>query len=179
MKNKTRITSICLCVIGLSACTASKVTTDTAYQPYTYHYDSPNYYPETYEASTMYYAPMEKKAVEVPDSYHVGSSYAPTPHRNVDKQWVNSQSAQSYTIEVADGEKPSQVANTLHKAPKDQRTAEVRYQREGKAYYKGLYGTYPTYEAAQQALSKLPADVKDKAGIKTWGTLQQDLNRME
>ena len=82
------------------------------------------------------------------------------------------QNAQGYTIELADGDKAAQVAGALYKAPKNQRTAEVKYQQGGKTYYKGLYGSYPSYDAAQQALSTLPADVKQKAGIKSWGSVQ-------
>ena len=89
---------------------------------------------------------------------------------------MNSQNSQAFTIELADEEKASQVANTLYKAPKNERMGEVKYQRDGKTYYKGLYGSFPSYEAAQQALSALPSDVKQNAGIKKWASVQNGVN---
>lgn len=173
MLTNTRIFSICLCLSGLSACTTDDTTTytnDQTYQPYTY--SGTQLYPEGYESTGYPELPPDRTQVEVPETYHVSTYHPPTPHTDVDREWVNSQRAQSYTIELADGDKASQVAGALYKAPKNERTAEVKYQRDGKTYYKGLYGTYPSYEAAQQALGTLPADVKQKAGIKTWSSVQ-------
>lgn len=175
MLNKTRTLSICLCITGITACT-SDLPTDTYTQTYTY--SNVQYYPVEYTNYSNAYSelPQEKPPVEVPDSYHVGTYHSPTSHTDMDKAWVSNQKTQSYTIELGDSDKPSQIANTLYKAPKDERTAEIKYQREGKTYYKGVYGTYPNHEAAQQALSKLPADVKQNAGIKTWGSVQSSIS---
>lgn len=168
MLNKTRIVSVFICVSGLSACTSDS---PPVYNYPTYTYDNTQLYPQSYEGG---YAelPQEKKQIEVPETYHVGSYHSPTSHTDVDRSWVKSQNGQSYTIELADSDKASQVAGKLYKTPKNQRTAEVKYQRDGKTYYKGLYGTYPSYEAAQQALSALPEDVKQTADIKTWSAVQ-------
>lgn len=178
MLNHTKLLSICLCISGLSACTTDNTTTiypdDRPYQPYTY--SGTQLYPEGYENTGYTELPKDNKQVDVPETYHVGASHSPTPHTNVDHEWVNSQSAQGYTIELADGDKASQVAGALQKAPKNERTAEVKYQREGKTYYKGLYGTYPSYEAAQQALGSLPTDLKQQAGIKKWSSVQSGIN---
>lgn len=173
---KTRALGLCLCMAGITACSTDLPMVSTYSQPYP---DSNvQFYPGGYGNTNYVYSdlPQEKPQVEVPDSYHVGSYHSPTPHTDMDKAWVNKQNAQSYTIELGDGDKPSQVANTLYKAPKDARTAEIKYQREGKTYYKGVYGTYPSYEEAQQALNKLPAEVKQNAGIKTWSSVQNGLN---
>jgi septal ring-binding cell division protein DamX len=173
MLNHTKILGLCLCVSGLSACTTDSPTTYTNDQPYQlYTYTGTQLYPEGYENSVYNDSTQEQKQVDIPDSYHVSVNHSPTPHADLDREWVNRQNAQSYTIELADGDKASQVAGTLYKAPKNERTAEVKYQHDGKTYYKGLYGSYPSYEAAQQALSSLPADVKQKAGIKTWSSVQ-------
>ena len=174
MVNKNRILSILLCVSGLSACTSDNPMVYSNYQPFTY--DAPPMYPEGYASNVYSELPQEKQPIEVPDTYLAGANHSPTPHKDIDREWVNNQNGQSYTIEVADGEKAAQVAGTLYKAPKSERTAEVKYQRDGKTYYKGLYGTYPSYEAAQQALSTLPADVKQNAGIKTWSSVQSGVN---
>ena len=53
--------------------------------------------------------------------------------------------------------------------------AQVRYERDGKSYYKGLYGTYPTYEAAQQAQGSLPSSMKADSSIKSWSNVQNSV----
>jgi septal ring-binding cell division protein DamX len=134
-------------------------------------------YPEGYEnVGTYGYQTEYKKEVVVPESYHVGAYHSPSLPKDVDKTWVSNQSSTGYTIELADDEKASHVAGVLQKAPKNERMAEVKYQRDGKAYYKGLYGTYPTQEAAEDALKALPDEVKQGAGIKNWGSVQQSVN---
>ncbi len=168
MLNKYKIVSLLVCVSSLSACTSMNQESSTTYQPYAY--DGAQLYPEGYEGSA--YSSEEKHQVVVPESYHVGAEHSPAPPKDVDRAWINQQNSQGYTIELADGDKASQVANTLYKAPKQERMAEIKYQREGKTYYKGLYGTYSSHEAAEQALSSLPPDVKQNAGIKTWGSVQ-------
>lgn len=158
---------LCGSILGLSACGGMYQTSSQPdYKPYAY---DDRVYPQ-YEA--LPYPPLESKEVVVPETYHMSSMHAPIPHSDRDKTWVNSQSSNGYTIELADDEKASNVANTLYKAPKKERMAEVRYQKEGKTYYKGLYGSYPSYEAAQQALKDLPEDMRQHAGIKTWGSVQ-------
>ncbi len=174
MLTKTRVLSVCLCAVSLSACMGGAGQTyNSNYQ--TYHYDAPPLYPDGYD-NTPVYMDEPSQNVVVPESYHVSSYQAPTPAKDLDRTWVNSQNPQAYTIQLADDEKASRVANTLQKAPKNEHMAEVKYQRGGKAYYKGLYGSYPSAEAAQQALSDLPADIKQDAGIQTWGSVQQSVH---
>ena len=132
-------------------------------------------YPEGYEntgSSSDYH-----QQVSVPDSYHVSTYHPPEKSKNVDEQWVAGQNATGYTIEVADGDKASSVANTLLQAPKNERKAEVKYQQGDKTLYKGVYGTYPTAEAAQQALQTLPTDLQQKASVKSWGTIQSTIGK--
>lgn len=178
MLAKARILSICFCMSGITACTTMTMNHPKSYADYQYSSESTTqFYPDGYTAQGGYYTDSyQEKTVTVPESYHVGASHSPTPHTDRDKEWVNSQNSQSYTIELADGEKASDVAKTLQKAPKSERMAEVRYQREGKAYYKGVYGTYPSYEAAQEAMKSLPAEVKQNAGVKTWGSVQSGVS---
>lgn len=178
MLTKARIVSISLCMMSLSGCMLDGTSNNSYRSDYpTYDYQPSPLYPESLDNVGYYGAPAESKNnVVVPESYHVGSVHSPTPSKNVDRTWVSGQNPQSYTIELADGEKASQVARQLQKAPKNERMAEVKYQRSGKAYYKGLYGTYPSYDAAQQALNALPEDVKQGAGIKNWGSIQNNLS---
>lgn len=171
MLSKIRFLNICLCVSSLSACTT--LYSPKSYTNYQYTTESTTQgYQDGYTMGGYYADSYQEKSVSVPESYHVGVNHSPTPHTDRDKEWVNSQNSQNYTIELADAEKPSEVANTLYKAPKSERRAEIKYQRDGKAYYKGVYGTYPSYEAAQEALKSLPEDVKQSAGVKTWGSVQ-------
>ena len=174
MLNKTRVLGICLMTSGLTACMTDNPTTYTTYTTYQpYAYNNTQFSSEGYE-NTLYAtdAPPSQQEVVTPDTHYASDFHSPTPHKDMDKEWVNHQNSQGYTIELADGEKASQVAGALYKAPKNDRTAEINYQRDGKTYYKGLYGTYPNYEAAQKAFNALPADVKQNAGIKTWANVQ-------
>jgi septal ring-binding cell division protein DamX len=129
-----------------------------------------------------------------PDGYDNGGAYAPDPNsissqkplipegaldtnapvsfKQHDRGWVGKQNPQGYTIEISNSDKPADVASSLQKAPKNEPSAQVKYHHDGKQYYKGVYGSYPTYEAAQQALNALPEDVKQKATVKTWGNIQ-------
>ena len=177
MLTKLRILSVFLCAASLSACMIDDAQNNTSnYQ--SYNYQNTPLYPEGYDNTMVY---MDQTAtpshdVVVPESYHVGAYQSPRPPKDLDRAWVNNQPSQNYTIEIADGENAAHVAGSLQKAPKSEHMAEVKYQRGGKAYYKGLYGTYPSAEAAQQALSALPEDIKQNAGVKTWGSIQQGVS---
>lgn len=175
MLTQTRIVCLSLCIVNLPACMTAEHHDYSNSQSYDYR-ASP-LYPEGYDNTVVYSSPYESpKEIMVPESYHVGATQSPITSKDMDKSWVSSQSPMGYTIELADGEKAAHVAGVLEKAPKSEHMAEVKYQRDGKAYYKGLYGTYPNYEAANKALSTLPDDLKQRAGIKTWGSVQQNIS---
>lgn len=185
--NSQKILIFC---VGISGCLSACQTT----QRPGHGYEDNSYFMESEEtlrpynivyagsSSLMYETAVEtgmdnttEHEVVVPESYHVGSHHAPVPHHERDKTWVSSQSPQSYTIEIADSEKPSEVAKQLFSAPKKEHTAEVEYYHNGMVHYKGLYGSYPNYDAAQKALETLPSDLKQKAGIKSWQTIQESV----
>lgn len=170
MLNKTQRLSLCLCISSLSACTTYD---QTSTQIDEYSTADTQLYPAIYQ-SNLYLSDQYEgsKQVVVPESYHVGANHSPTSHSDRDRTWMNSQNSQSYTIELGNSDKASDVAKTLYKAPKNDRMAEIKYQKDGKTYYKGLYGTFPTQEAAEQALKALPEDIKQNAGVKTWGSVQ-------
>ncbi|HRD71104.1 MAG TPA: SPOR domain-containing protein [Legionella sp.] len=175
MNNKNKFIMVGLCVINLSSCMVSDENY-TSYQTYTY--DQNQLYPQNdYRMANFGYRYQPNEgSVTVPDSYHVGAYHSPVSFKDRDRNWVSSQNPQGYTIEVADDERAAQVAQKLYKAPKNDRMAQVKYQRNGKPYYKGLYGTFPNAEAAQKALSELPPDIQQGAGVKTWGSVQGSLN---
>ena len=174
MSTTIKILGIGLCMVSLSACMIDGTNNADTYQ--SYGTQNTQLYPEGYDSNVAYEYPREsKKQVVVPESYHVGAYHSPTAPKDMDRAWVSNQDPQGYTIEVADDEKASRVAGTLQKAPKSERMAEVKYQRNGQTSYKGLYGTYPSHEAAQQALNSLPEDVKQGASVKTWGSVQNNI----
>lgn len=174
MRSPIRIISVSITAVCLSACMFDG---NNSYSPYNFGPSEPatTLYPEGYDTTQFNQQPIEKASssgnVVVPQSYHVGMG-APQSSKDVDKSWVNSQNPESYTIEMADSDKASAVANVLYKAPKSERTAEIKTSND---HYKGLYGTYPTYEAAQEKLNSLPSDLKQNAGIKTWKQVQHDI----
>lgn len=175
MLTNIRLLSVGLCIMSLSACMIDGSNNATDYS--TYQAQPSTLYPDGYDTTVGYSQPIEsKKGVVVPESYHVSTYGSPVSAKDVDRTWVASQNPQSYTIEIADDEKASRVAGALQQTPKNEHTAEVKYQRNGQTAFKGLYGTYPSQEAAQQALSTLPADVKQNASVKTWGTVQNNIN---
>lgn len=137
-----------------------------------YAYNDAQMYPQMDYGYSDYEYSNQSQMVDVPDSYHVGEYHAPVSFKDRDKQWVNSQNPQKYTIELADDEKAAAVAKKLYQAPKSDRSAQVQYQKNGKSYYKGVYGSYDSPEAAQKALDGLPTDIKQGAGVKNWGSVQ-------
>jgi hypothetical protein len=175
MSNVIKHSTIIISLLALCACSNYGPTALSDYQT---HIDqSTDLYPEGYENAGSYADyPAAKQPVAVPESYHVSHYRAPVRPQDADKQWVSSQDATHYTIELADDEKPASVANTLLSVPKTDRGAEVRYQQGDKTFYKGVYGSYPSKEAAEQALNNLPNDVKAKAQVKDWGNIQSHLD---
>lgn len=178
---KKHLLTICFCAGTLSGC----VIMDDQYRGYqSATYDANQGYPANYSvymnsgSSYTYgydYGSSEStKQVTVPDSYHVGAYHSPPSAKNKDSTWVSNQNPGGYTIQIAEDEKPSMVAKQLYQLPKNDRTAEIQSQRGGKTYYKGLYGSYNSEEEAQKALSTLPDDIKQKAGIKKWGSVQNN-----
>lgn len=175
MLTNIKIISISLCAISLSACMIDDGQDMTSnYQ--SYDYKNTPLYPEGYDSTAIYSDETAKKEVVVPESYHVGAMQSPVSPKDLDKSWVRSQNPMGYTIQIANDEKAAHVAGALQKAPKNERMAEIKSQRDGKANYIGLYGTYPNYDAAHKALDALPADIKQGAGIKSWGSVQQTVS---
>ena len=172
---KIGLVAFALCVTTLSGCMTVNESGYSNYQPYTY--DNTQVYSENYTVSNDYgpgdMAPRGQ--VVVPESYHVGAYHSPASAKDQDSTWVSNQNPAGYTIEIADDEKAAMVAKQLYQIPKNDRMAEIKYQRDGKDYYKGLYGSYSSQEEAQKALSTLPDNVKKNAGIKNWGSVQSNV----
>lgn len=177
MYTKIKLFSIVCSSVCLSACMLNGENSNTSYY-------SPNneqqttLYPEGYETMGNYdHPPMLQRdttEVIVPQTYHINNaSTSPTLAKDIDKNWVSNQNPESYTIEIASDNKPATVANILYKAPKTEHTAEVQVKN---GQYEGLYGTYNSISAAQQTLNALPENIRQGATIKTWGSVQTNLN---
>lgn len=156
------------------------VDDSNTYQTYpVYNYERVNYYPDSSSGGSVYgnmqELPGEKANINVPDSYHVGAYHSPQRAKDRDVSWINNQNPQGYTIQLADDEKASYVANKINQAPKNEHTAEIKYQQGGKNYYKGLYGSYNSQQEAKSALESLPNEVKQGAGIQQWNAVQSQV----
>lgn len=177
--SKMQAMTLCLCVSAMSGCVSvdGSEPSHQPYQPYSYnemqYYSQSDYMTGDYASYNEVYP---RSQASVPDSYHVGASHSPQSAKNRDRDWVTTQNPQSYTIEVADDEKPSQVAKKLYQIPKNDRMAEIKYQRGGKTYYKGLYGSYASEDEARKALNSLPEEVKKGAGIQNWQQVQSHVS---
>lgn len=177
MNNHLKLMITGLALINLTACNTYEEREYLTYQPA--FFGTGNLYPasDSYRMNDYAYDSQPGQGVVVPESYHVGQFHSPVSFKDRDRTWVNNQNAQGYTIELADDEQPSTVAQQLYKAPKTDRMAQIRYYKNGKTYYRGLYGSYENAEDAQKALNALPPEVKKNAGIKNWGSVQNNLTQ--
>jgi len=173
MSTTTKMICIYLCVMNLSACMTTGQHDHNSHPPY--DYQAAPLYPEGYDNTLVYdSSPFDtKQEMVAPNTYPLETHPTPLASKDMDKTWVNTQNPSGYTIQISDDEKAAHVAGVLQKAPKNERMAEVKYQHDGRAYYKGLYGSFPNAEAANKALDALPNDIKQGARIETWGSVQQ------
>ncbi|MFT4058370.1 MAG: SPOR domain-containing protein [Legionella sp.] len=179
MNNKIKFAIVGFCALEMCSCVVlENGTTENLYYPTYAPYDRSQFYTQNFynwpNSNYKYnYKQQEAQEVIVPDSYHVGDMRSPVSFHDRDQTWVNNQKPQNYTIQLADGDKPSKVAQTLYRAPRSDRTAQVKYQRDGKDYYRGVYGSYSDAAQAQKALDSLPVEMRSNASIKNWGSIQQ------
>lgn len=167
---KLKFLTLSLCATNLTACLMDQPNYPS-FQSYYTGYNSQPYVDTRYYSNYSNYNESQP-VVEVPDSYHLGAFHAPISHKDVDRTWVNSQNPQGYTIQLGESEKAAQIAGTLYKVPKTERSAEIKYSNGSRTYYKGVYGSFGTYEEAQKALNNLPPDIQQGAGIKNWSSVQ-------
>ncbi|NDH67222.1 MAG: hypothetical protein EBY22_04810 [Gammaproteobacteria bacterium] len=172
------------CALSLSACVMDGTSTwdGTTNEGYFMpampdDYSNPPIYTQEYETSfDSYHSNSEtsQTGVSVPQSYHLGGiTNTPPVAKDEDKQWVANQNPDGYTIEIQKNAKPSQVANTLQKMPKNERSVEVR---SHSGTYLGLHGNYSSREAAEAQLNSLPSDIKEQAKIKKWHSVQNEVD---
>jgi septal ring-binding cell division protein DamX len=150
----------------LSACqslTGSGSDTREMVYPVITPYDENSYLNhEPVEAKPL---PKFVKTAEVPQTQ--------VSAKNVDVGWVQQQNPGSSTILIGSDSKPLPVSMALMQAPKDQRSAALKYEKNGQIYYSGVYGTYNDQNSAEQALQKLPENLRKTAKIVNWDAVQQ------
>ncbi|WP_058520091.1 SPOR domain-containing protein [Legionella tucsonensis] len=170
MNKKINLALIAIGAFIISSCT--KESDYMTYPAYSYTDTTEPYAMKSYNMVNYDYRYQQKQEVKVPNSYYVGELHSPTSFKDRDQSWVNSQNPQGYTIELVENDKASRVAQVLYKAPKNDRIAQVKYDRDGKTRYKGVYGTYNTAEEAQKALNALPPEIKSSASVINWSSVQ-------
>lgn len=173
MLTAIKYSGVLISICSLVSCSVFNPDGSPHYPTYNDH--ATELYPDGYE-NVGNYTDAPNGSISVPESPHVSSYHSPTTPKDVDHQWISSQNAEEYTIEIAESEKASAVASSLQKAPTTERKAEIKYQSGDKTFYKGVYGTYPSADAAQQALQTLPTDIQSNARVKSWGSIQGAVN---
>lgn len=187
MKHYVQGFGVGLCALTLSACimdgtsTWDGTTNDGYFMPsMPDDFNNPPINTQEYDTSFDTYhqnTDSSTPAVVVPQSYHLGGiTNTPTAAKDEDKQWVEERNPNNYTIQIRKDNKASQVANTLQKMPKTERSVEVR-SRSGD--YLGLYGNYSSQEEAEKELNNLPSDVKEHAKIKKWHSVQTEVENSQ
>lgn len=165
MKNKIVLILPCICI--LSAC--STLTEPNApTKEYIYPVNNP------YERE-MLATPNEEYTESKPLPTFVKTAEVPQRQvsaKNVDVAWVQQQNPGALTILVATEDQPLPVGMALTQTPKDQRSAALRYERNGHMQYSGVYGSYADQETAEQAMQKLPDELKNKAKIVSFSQMQ-------
>lgn len=125
----------------------------------------------TVHKSTSSGTVVSKTGVVLPPTYYLAEG-TPVSHQTSDTDWVEKQNSTGYTIELASNDNAPSVAQTLQKAPKNARMAQVQYNDNGKTGYMGVYGSYATKEEADAALAKLPANLQAAAKVESWSNVQ-------
>jgi septal ring-binding cell division protein DamX len=183
--NKGLYALIAAACVSLSSCQLPSSMTDVWSDDWNGHVnanETPKQTPTLYGTPTT--TPTVKKGegnvrttptskVVMPPSYYLAEG-KPVSHQTSDKDWVNKQEASGYTVELASGAAPA-VAQTLQSAPKNEHMAQVQYDSNGQPVYVGVYGTYPTQEAAQAAVAKLPANLQSSATVQPWSNIQDKI----
>jgi septal ring-binding cell division protein DamX len=182
IKNSLQWLGFGCCALSLSACVMDGTSTwdgtanDGYFMPAMPDDNSnPPMYMQEYDTSfDSYHSNVEasETGVIVPQSYHLGSNQPPTA-KDEDAQWVANKQPDDYTIQIKKDSKASQVANTLQKMPKNERSVEIR---SHSGTYLGLHGNYSNREAAEAQLNNLPPDVKAQAKIKKWDSVQNEVD---
>jgi septal ring-binding cell division protein DamX len=127
-------------------------------------YDQEMYSNNTIEKTEAKPLPKFVKTAEVPQQQ--------VSAKNVDMAWVEQQNPNAMTIVIASDSKPMSVGMALTETPKDQRSAALKYEKNGQPYYTGVYGSYPDRQSAELALEKLPEKLRSNARIESWSNMQ-------
>ena len=129
----------------------------------------------------------DKKPIKHPDVAKLASSepvQAKSPVRtktsaavgnsNIKREdWVMQQPAEAYTLQLSSLLKEKDIIRFIEKNQLVENAAYIEVIIKGKTRYNALYGIYPTYAQAKDAVSTLPASLgKNKPWIRNFRILQ-------
>lgn len=132
-----------------------------------------------------------KKSIQHPDVSELVSSkpvQATTPAQTMTRapgdnnirreDWVMQQSGGSYTLQLSSLLKEKDIIHFIQKNQLVKNAAYIEVVIKGKTRYNALYGSYPTYEQAKNAITTLPGSLgKNKPWIRNFGILQDLINQ--
>ncbi len=90
------------------------------------------------------------------------------------EDWVKQQPSKSYTLQLSSLLKERDIIRFIQKNKLVENAAYIEVVIKGKTRYNALYGHYPSYEQAKNAIASLPASVrKNKPWVRKFGILQE------
>jgi len=95
------------------------------------------------------------------------------------KEWLLNRNLKDYTLQVMVSENESQLRQSLRKWNLSGDVAIVRSWRSGYELYVALYGVYTTVRQAQDALKQISAKSTGKPWIRSFASVQRDLQRAD
>jgi septal ring-binding cell division protein DamX len=134
----------------------------------------------------------DKKPIKHPDVAKLASSepvQAKTPVRtktraavgnsNIKREdWVMQQPPETYTLQLSSLLKEKDIIRFIEKNQLVENAAYIEVIIKGKTRYNALYGSYPTYAQAKDAVSTLPASLgKNKPWVRNFRILQDLINQ--
>jgi septal ring-binding cell division protein DamX len=94
------------------------------------------------------------------------------------EDWVMQQPAEAYTLQLSSLLKEKDIIRFIQKNQLLENAAYIEVIIKGKTRYNALYGSYPTYAQAKDAVSTLPASLgKNKPWVRNFRILQDLINQ--
>ena len=94
------------------------------------------------------------------------------------EDWVKQQPADTYTLQLSSLLKEKDIIHFIQKNHLAENAAYIEVIIKGKTRYNALYGSYPTYVQAQNAITTLPVSLgKNKPWIRSFRVLHDLINQ--
>ena len=93
-----------------------------------------------------------------------------------DETWISRQPDSAYTMQLFSSWEPQAIERFVHKYALQDNIARFASQRDGKTWFSLVYGSYAGKQAANNAVSALPPDLrKTRPWIRTFASIKQQL----